>query len=164
MLTATPAHATSTSTDNCTSTQAGMERASTSNPVSEEAFLDSQAAQALEHFFTGGIGGCVGAAVVFPIDLVKTRLQAQKSGEEVNGLKKDAKYKGGVDCFTTVLREEGPLALYSGLSAQLIGVWPEKAVKLTANDFMRGVLANSVTGALPLPAQVAAGAFGGLCQ
>ena len=115
--------------------------------------------EAAIHFMTGGIAGCMGAAAVFPIDLVKTRLQAQKGdGDE------ELKYKGGIHCFRTVLREEGPLGLYSGLSAQLIGVWPEKAMKLSANDFMRGVLADPITGSIPIPGQVLAGAFGGLCQ
>ena len=81
-----------------------------------------KARDAVVHFLTGGVGGCIGAATVFPIDLVKTRLQAQK-GDGADGAKR---YSGGIDCFWTVLREEGPLALYSGLSAQLIGVWPEK--------------------------------------
>lgn len=78
----------------------------------------SATADALQHFLTGGVGGCVGAAAVFPIDLVKTRLQAQKGGK--------ARYSSALDCFTSVVREEGVTGLYSGLSAQLIGVWPEK--------------------------------------
>mmetsp|Transcript_30935 Transcript_30935/g.87634 ORF Transcript_30935/g.87634 Transcript_30935/m.87634 type:complete len:227 (-) Transcript_30935:2394-3074(-) len=96
-------------------------------------WLCSPTGQALEHFITGGIGGCVGAAAVFPIDLVKTRLQAQKGGSLSTGdgdgeSDDDKKYKSGVHCFLTVMVEEGPLGLYSGLSAQLIGVWPEKGV------------------------------------
>lgn len=82
----------------------------------------SATADALQHFFTGGVGGCVGAAAVFPIDLVKTRIQAQKGGKR--------RYASAAGCFSSVVREEGVLGLYSGLSAQLIGVWPEKVRKL----------------------------------
>ena len=39
-----------------------------------------------------------------------------------------------------------------------------QAVKLTANDFVRGLLTDPLTGSVPLPGQMAAGAFGGLCQ
>jgi len=116
----------------------------------------SATADALQHFFTGGVGGCVGAAAVFPIDLVKTRIQAQKGGKR--------RYASAAGCFSSVVREEGVLGLYSGLSAQLIGVWPEKAVKLTANDFMRGMLINPATGNLSIPAAIISGAFGGMCQ
>lgn len=37
------------------------------------AWASSQVGQAAVHFMTGGVGGCIGAAAVFPIDLVKTR-------------------------------------------------------------------------------------------
>lgn len=52
--------------------------------------------------------------------MVKTRLQAGKG-----------KYSGPFDCFNKVLAEEGGFrALYRGLTANLIGVTPEKAIKL----------------------------------
>lgn len=123
----------------------------------------SQTTDAVQHFFTGGIGGCVGAAAVFPIDLAKTRLQAQKEGKNKDG-SSTGRYTSGLHCLVSVLREEGVSGLYSGLSAQLIGVWPEKAVKLSANDFMRAALTNPATCHLSIPAAVAAGAFGGMCQ
>ena len=40
-------------------------------------------------------------------------------------------YKNSWDCFKKVLTNEGPLGLYRGLIPQLIGVSPEKAIKLT---------------------------------
>ena len=46
-------------------------------------------------------------------------------------------YKNSWDCFKKVIKNEGPLGLYRGLIPQLIGVSPEKAIKLTTNDFMR---------------------------
>ena len=76
---------------------------------------------------TGGLGGAIGAAAVYPIDVVKTRLQAQRnttsdpySGSEL------PLYNGPLDCFTTIMRTEGLSGLYSGLIAQLVGVWPDK--------------------------------------
>lgn len=35
------------------------------------------------------------------------------------------------DCFKKVIRHEGFLGLYRGLPPQLVGVAPEKAIKLT---------------------------------
>jgi len=126
--------------------------------------LNSAAVEAVQHFFTGGIGGCVGAAAVFPIDLVKTRQQAREDDRQTRETGPLRRLMSGFDCFTDIVRHEGPGGLYSGLSAQLIGVWPEKAVKLTANDFLRSFLTDPATGSLSAVAQIAAGAFGGLCQ
>ena len=47
--------------------------------------------------------------------------------------------------------------IYSfGLLPQLVGVSPEKAIKLTANDFMRDTL-RSIDGTLPLYREIIAG-------
>jgi solute carrier family 25 aspartate/glutamate transporter 12/13 len=43
-------------------------------------------------------------------------------------------YKNGIDCFKKVLKNEGVAGLYSGIIPQLVGVAPEKAIKLTMND------------------------------
>ena len=44
-----------------------------------------------------------------------------------------------MDCFKKIIKSEGPQGLYRGLPANLIGVVPEKAIKLAANDFFREV-------------------------
>ena len=40
-------------------------------------------------------------------------------------------YRNSFDCLKKVWRHEGPAGLYRGLVPQLMGVAPEKAVKLT---------------------------------
>ena len=67
-----------------------------------------------------------GAAAVYPIDLVKTRMQNQRSV-----LASELVYKNSWDCFRKVIQNEGLVGLYRGLIPQLIGVSPEKAIKLT---------------------------------
>lgn len=69
----------------------------------------------------------VGATAVYPIDLVKTRMQNQRSGSFIGELM----YRNSWDCFKKVIRHEGVLGLYRGLVPQLMGVAPEKAIKLT---------------------------------
>ncbi|KAF9187432.1 mitochondrial aspartate-glutamate transporter agc1 [Haplosporangium sp. Z 11] len=83
-------------------------------------------------FLLGSISGAVGATVVYPIDLVKTRMQNQRS--KVVG---ELLYKNSIDCFKKVIKNEGVLGLYRGLGPQLVGVAPEKAIKLTMNDLVR---------------------------
>lgn len=72
-----------------------------------------------------------GATAVYPIDLVKTRLQNQRTGSYVGELM----YKNSFDCFKKVIRHEGFTGLYRGLAPQLVGVAPEKAIKLTVKMY-----------------------------
>ena len=44
--------------------------------------------------------------------------------------------------FSTVLATEGAGAIYKGLKPTLVGTFPEKAIKLGMNDFVRGLLAD----------------------
>lgn len=60
----------------------------------------------LEPFILGGIASCVSEALTFPIDVTKTRIQIENQ--------KKLKYKGVLNCFRVIVREEGALALYGG--------------------------------------------------
>ena len=80
-------------------------------------------------FALGAIAGAAGATAVYPIDLVKTRMQNQRTGSYVGELL----YRNSFDCFRKVIRHEGPTGLYRGLVPQLMGVAPEKAIKLTVS-------------------------------
>lgn len=53
-------------------------------------------------------------AVVTPMEVIKIRLQAQSSG--VIGTSATSKYRGATHALTTIIREEGPAALYRGIS------------------------------------------------
>lgn len=66
-----------------------------------------------------------------------------------------------------MLASEGPRGLYKGLSANLIGVTPEKAIKLAVNDTARAYFARySGTNIDKLPTiyGMASGAIAGFCQ
>jgi hypothetical protein len=47
------------------------------------------------------------------------------------------KYKGLFDTFGKISKAEGIGALYRGLPANIIGIMPEKTIKLAGNDFFR---------------------------
>ena len=89
---------------------------------------------------------------MYPIDLVKTRMQNQRSKAFVG----EVMYRNSFDCFKKVIRHEGFLGLYKGLSVQLIGVAPEKAIKLTVNDLVRDKIMQ-YNGSLPLIGEIIAG-------
>ncbi|KAH8120028.1 mitochondrial carrier [Phellopilus nigrolimitatus] len=110
-------------------------------------------------FIQGGFAGACGATIVYPIDLVKTRMQNQRS--TVVG---ELLYKNSLDCVQKVLRNEGFLGFYRGLGPQLIGVAPEKAIKLVVNDLIRGIGTDPETGRIKLGWELAAGGTAGGCQ
>jgi len=103
----------------------------------------------------GGIAGIVGVASVFPIDLAKTRLQNQRVGHEV--------YKSMFDCLKKVISAEGFFGMYRGSAVNLLLITPEKAIKLTANDYFRHKF-SSDSGKIALRHEMLAGAGAGLCQ
>lgn len=94
--------------------------------------------ESLYRFALGSVAGAAGATVVYPIDLVKTRMQNQRAGSYVGELM----YRNSIDCVKKVVRYEGAAGLYRGLLPQLVGVCPEKAIKLTMNDLVRDKFIN----------------------
>ena len=72
-------------------------------------------------------GGVVGATCVYPLDIAKTQLQMDKAG----------KFKGLFNALNIIKAEGGMGALYRGLPANIIGIMPEKTIKLAGNDFFR---------------------------
>uniref|UniRef100_A0A3B4YUH2 Solute carrier family 25 member 13 n=1 Tax=Seriola lalandi dorsalis TaxID=1841481 RepID=A0A3B4YUH2_SERLL len=119
-----------------------------------------QVAESVYRFTLGSVAGAVGATAVYPIDLVKTRMQNQRSSGSLVG---ELMYKSSFDCFKKVVRYEGFFGLYRGLVPQLLGVAPEKAIKLTVNDFVRGKTRQK-DGTVPLGAEILAGGCAGGSQ
>ncbi|KAG8235434.1 hypothetical protein J437_LFUL015499 [Ladona fulva] len=101
----------------------------------------------------------VGATAVYPIDLVKTRMQNQRTGSYIGELM----YRNSWDCCKKVIRHEGFIGLYRGLVPQLMGVAPEKAIKLTVNDLVRDKFMDR-NGNLPLYGEIVAGGCAGGSQ
>ncbi|XP_045454626.1 mitochondrial glutamate carrier 1-like [Melitaea cinxia] len=112
----------------------------------------------LPKIINGGIAGIIGVSVVFPLDLVKTRLQNQTVGP--NG---ERQYKNMLDCFKQTYRAEGYFGMYRGSAVNIILITPEKAIKLAANDLFRYHL-TLPDGSLPIVRQMCAGALAGACQ
>ncbi|XP_048354941.1 mitochondrial glutamate carrier 1-like isoform X2 [Sphaerodactylus townsendi] len=102
----------------------------------------------------GGAAGIIGVTCIFPIDLIKTRLQNQRTGQQI--------YKSMLDCLIKTLRSEGYFGMYRGAAVNLTLVTPEKAIKLAANDYFRHLLAKD--GTLSLAKEMMAGCGAGTCQ
>lgn len=133
-------------------------------------------------FGLGGIAGAIGATAVYPIDLVKTRMQNQRTAlaesagsaaatTAKNVAQNAAKqgeaivYRNAWHCFRVTLANEGFIGLYRGLGPQLVGVAPEKAIKLVVNDTLRSLFEDqNRPGEVFFPLEVLAGAGAGGCQ
>ncbi|KAH8311377.1 hypothetical protein KR044_005989, partial [Drosophila immigrans] len=118
-----------------------------------------QVLEATYRFTLASFAGATGATVVYPIDLVKTRMQNQRTGSMIG----EIAYRNSWDCFKKVIRHEGVLGLYRGLLPQLMGVAPEKAIKLTVNDFVRDKFTDQRSN-IPVWGEIIAGGCGGAAQ
>ncbi|BFF93092.1 calcium-binding mitochondrial carrier protein Aralar1 [Drosophila madeirensis] len=127
------------------------------SPADRSAFI--QVLESSYRFTLGSFAGAVGATVVYPIDLVKTRMQNQRAGSYIG----EVAYRNSWDCFKKVIRHEGALGLYRGLLPQLMGVAPEKAIKLTVNDLVRDKLSDK-RGNIPVWSEILAGGCAGASQ
>ena len=114
--------------------------------------------ESAHHFGLGSLAGAFGAFMVYPIDLVKTRMQNQRSSRVGQKL-----YQNSWDCAKKVVKNEGFKGLYSGVLPQLVGVAPEKAIKLTVNDLVRGHFSTK-DGKIWIPHEILAGGSAGACQ
>ncbi|KAG8627018.1 hypothetical protein KVT40_004501 [Elsinoe batatas] len=129
------------------------------NAIAKSSTLMRDILTSAHHFALGSLAGAFGAFMVYPIDLVKTRMQNQRAAR-VGQLM----YKNSIDCFQKVVKNEGFKGLYSGVLPQLVGVAPEKAIKLTVNDLVRGKFSDPKTGDIKLWAEILAGGSAGACQ
>ncbi|ODQ80712.1 hypothetical protein BABINDRAFT_171045 [Babjeviella inositovora NRRL Y-12698] len=79
-------------------------------------------------FISGAIAGVSEIVLMYPLDVVKTRIQL------LVGTGANAEYTGLVDCFQKIIRQEGPSRLYRGISAPILMEAPKRATKFAAND------------------------------
>lgn len=112
----------------------------------------------LPKILNGGIAGIIGVSCVFPLDLVKTRLQNQQIGP--NGEKM---YSSIFDAFQKIMKTEGYFGMYRGSAVTIVLITPEKAVKLAGNDYFRYFFTTK-DGKLSIPRQMAAGGAAALFQ
>lgn len=63
----------------------------------------------------GGIAGGTAKFLLYPLDTVKKRLQAQTLEFSGSALFRRTKYRGMFDCFSTIFREEGVKGFYRGM-------------------------------------------------
>jgi len=98
-------------------------------------FADNETGKlsAMNALIAGSLGGITATVVTYPTDMMKTRLTVAHADPS------KAKYHGMIDCFRVILREEGPLAFYKGMSTSVIGVVPFAGGTFMAYEVLDGL-------------------------
>jgi len=99
----------------------------------------------LQDFVAGGISAAVSKTAVAPIERVKLLLQVQAVSKQ---LTEAQKYKGMVDCFVRIPKEQGFMAFWRGNLANVIRYFPTQALNFAFKDkykdmFLKGVDKNT---------------------
>ncbi|CAJ0961989.1 unnamed protein product, partial [Mesorhabditis belari] len=82
-------------------------------------------------FLAGGASAALARTIVAPIDRVKILLQLQDAQQTIAV---DKRYKGIVDCFTRVCKEQGPLTLWRGNGINVMRIFPQQALNFAFKD------------------------------
>lgn len=92
-------------------------------------------------FVAGGISAAVSKTVVAPLERVKILLQIQDASKYIP---KDQQYKGLMDCFGRVYREQGVLSFWRGNVVNVVRYFPTQALNFAFKDtykklFLEGI-------------------------
>ncbi|CAM5140221.1 unnamed protein product [Natator depressus] len=79
----------------------------------------------------GGIAAAVSKTTVAPIERVKLLLQVQASSKQIRA---DQQYKGMIDCFVRIPKEQGFLSFWRGNLANVIRYFPTQALNFAFKD------------------------------
>lgn len=82
----------------------------------------------------GASSGALGATIVYPLNVLRTRLQTQGTAMH------PPTYTGIVDVATKTVRNEGVRGLYKGLTPNLLKVAPALSITWVCYENMKGLL------------------------
>ena len=92
----------------------------------------------LKDFMAGGISAAIAKTAVAPIERVKLLLQIQHISKHI---KPEDEYKGIIDCFVRIPKEQGFWAYWRGNFANVIRYFPTQALNFAFKDKYKKVSA-----------------------
>jgi len=92
-------------------------------------------------FIAGGVAAAVSKTAVAPIERVKLLLQVQHASKQIAV---DQRYKGIVDCFVRIPKEQGFGAFWRGNLANVIRYFPTQALNFAFKDKYKQVFLGGV--------------------
>ncbi|XP_053623501.1 ADP,ATP carrier protein [Plodia interpunctella] len=92
-------------------------------------------------FIAGGVSAAVSKTAVAPIERVKLLLQVQHVSKQIT---EDQRYKGIIDAFVRIPKEQGPLSFWRGNLANVIRYFPTQALNFAFKDKYKQVFLGGV--------------------
>ncbi|XP_036417399.1 calcium-binding mitochondrial carrier protein SCaMC-3b [Colossoma macropomum] len=80
-----------------------------------------------ERFIAGSLAGATAQTIIYPMEVLKTRLTLRKTGQ----------YLGMVDCARQILRKEGVRAFYRGYVPNTLGIIPYAGIDLAVYETLK---------------------------
>ncbi|KAJ8705539.1 hypothetical protein PYW08_012585 [Mythimna loreyi] len=92
-------------------------------------------------FIAGGVSAAVSKTAVAPIERVKLLLQVQHVSKQITA---DQRYKGIIDAFVRIPKEQGLLSFWRGNMANVIRYFPTQALNFAFKDKYKQVFLGGV--------------------
>lgn len=89
-----------------------------------------ETATTLDHMVAGAAAGVMEHCIIYPVDVVKTRMQCLKPDP-------NARYSGIVDAFVKIVRNEGAFRPVRGVSVVAFGAGPAHALYFSCYEFIK---------------------------
>ncbi|TKC38377.1 hypothetical protein EI555_001621 [Monodon monoceros] len=80
-----------------------------------------------ERFVAGSLAGATAQTIIYPMEVLKTRLTLRRTGQ----------YKGLLDCAWRILEREGPRAFYRGYLPNVLGIIPYAGIDLAVYETLK---------------------------
>ncbi|XP_016882777.1 mitochondrial adenyl nucleotide antiporter SLC25A23 isoform X15 [Homo sapiens] len=80
-----------------------------------------------ERFVAGSLAGATAQTIIYPMEVLKTRLTLRRTGQ----------YKGLLDCARRILEREGPRAFYRGYLPNVLGIIPYAGIDLAVYETLK---------------------------
>ncbi|XP_071957715.1 ADP,ATP carrier protein-like [Antedon mediterranea] len=103
--------------------------------------VQDQAISFAKDLAAGGIAAAISKTVVAPIERVKLLLQLQAASKQIAA---DQQYKGIVDCFSRVTKEQGFFSLWRGNLTNVIRYFPTQALNFAFKDKYKQIFLGGV--------------------
>jgi solute carrier family 25 phosphate transporter 23/24/25/41 len=107
----------------------------------------------IQKFLAGVISGIMSHTIVYPLEVIKTRLSLAQEGV----------YNGIFNCFLRIVQTEGLYSLYKGWRVSCMGMVPNMAIDLSLFYTFRDWYATSFESRPSIPTLLAFGSFSSLC-
>ncbi|XP_039218301.1 solute carrier family 25 member 43 isoform X2 [Crotalus tigris] len=92
----------------------------------------------MQNFFNGCLAAAVAQTSSFPFETVKRKMQAQSPCLPSSG-GVDVHFTGVIDCFKQTVKKKGVLALWNGLTANLLRIVPYFGIMFSTFEFCKRV-------------------------